>query len=300
MKLNGKWSGSAKAIAPPLSPYLFLLPFLILYFIFMIFPILQGLYVSLTNWDMMSPEKAFVGLKNFRFLFFEDPLFWTSVSATVQYILINVPIKIVLGLALALLLNQKLKGMTFYRTTIFMPFVINIAAIGLLFQWILDPQAGMLNYYLDKIGLRQQWLVNPTWTMEIVVLVTIWWSIAFNAIVFLAGLQDIPEEFHEAAKIDGGNNWQRFWHITLPCLKGTTMFVSVIQVIGSFQAFGNIYMLTGGGPNNATRVLMIHMYETGFFYFKMGPAAAIGFILFLIVMVMTLIQLRLFRGQVEY
>jgi multiple sugar transport system permease protein len=300
MKLNGKWSGSTKAIAPSLSPYLFLLPFLILYFIFMIFPILQGLYVSLTNWDMMSPEKPFVFLKNFRFLFFEDPLFWTSVSATLQYILINVPIKIVLGLALALLLNQKLKGMTFYRTTIFMPFVINIAAIGLLFQWILDPQVGMLNYYLDKIGLRQQWLVNPTWAMEIVVLVTIWWSIAFNAIVFLAGLQDIPEEFHEAAKIDGGNNWQRFWHITLPCLKGTTMFVSVIQVIGSFQAFGNIYMLTGGGPNNATRVLMIHMYETGFFYFKMGPAAAIGFILFLIVMVMTLIQLRLFRGQVEY
>ena len=191
--------------------------------------------------------------------------------------------------------------MTLHRTTIFMPFVINIAAIGLLFQWILDPQAGMLNYYLDKIGLgKQQWLVNPTWTMEIVVLVTIWWSIAFNAIVFLAGLQDIPEEFHEAAKIDGGDAWQRFWHITLPCLKGTTMFVSVIQVIGSFQAFGNIYMLTGGGPNNATRVLMIHMYETGFFYFKMGPAAAIGCILFVIVMLLTVIQLRLFRGQVEY
>lgn len=301
MKRSGRSGASPKTTGSILSPYLFLLPFFSLYSLFMIYPIVQGLYVSLTHWDMMSAQKPFVGLKNFRFLFFEDPLFWRSVWATLEYILVNVPIKILLGLALALLLNQKLKGMTFHRTTIFMPFVINIAAIGLLFQWILDPQAGMLNYYLDKIGLgKQQWLVNPTWTMEIVVLVTIWWSIAFNAIVFLAGLQDIPEEFHEAAKIDGGDAWQRFWHITLPCLKGTTMFVSVIQVIGSFQAFGNIYMLTGGGPNNATRVLMIHMYETGFFYFKMGPAAAIGCILFVIVMFLTVIQLRLFRGQVEY
>lgn len=288
-------------IAGSLTPYMFLLPFLILYLLFVIFPIAQGLYVSLTDWDMMNPQKPFIGLDNFRHLFFDDPLFWTSAWATLKYILLNVPVKIVLGLILALILNERLKGIVFHRTSIFMPFVINIAAIGLLFQWIFDPVVGMLNYYLGKIGLgSQQWLVDPTWTMEIVVLVTIWWSIAFNTVIFLAGLQDIPEELYEAAKIDGSNSIQRFCYITLPCLKGTTMFVSVIQVIGSFQAFGNIYMLTGGGPSHATRVLMIHMYETGFYNFKMGPAAAIGFILFIIVMALTLIQLWLFRGEVEY
>ncbi len=284
------------------APYLFLLPFLALYFVLIIIPIFQGLYVSLTDWDMMSPEKSFVGLKNFEYLFFGDPLFWLSVKATFLYILINVPVKIVLGLILALALNQKLKGMTFHRSAIFLPFVINIAAVGLLFQWILDPQVGMLNYYLPKAGLApQHWLVDPTWTMEIVVLVTVWWSVAFNAIVFLAGLQAIPEELYEAARIDGGNAWQRFWHVTLPCLKGTTLFVTVMQVISSFvQAFGNVYMLTEGGPNNVTRILMIHLYETGFYNFEMGPAAAIGVILLVMVMALTAGVLFFFRGQVEY
>jgi multiple sugar transport system permease protein len=295
-------SFNMKLVRKKASPYLFLLPFLALYFVLIIFPIIQGLYVSLTDWDMMSPEKSFVGLKNFEYLFFGDPLFWDSVKATLQYIFINVPVKIVLGLALALALNQRLRGMAFHRGAIFLPFVINIAAVGLLFQWILDPQVGMLNYYLPKAGLPpQHWLVDPTWTMEIVVLVTVWWSVAFNAVVFLAGLQSIPEELYEAARIDGANAWQRFWHVTLPCLKGTTLFVTIIQIISSFvQSFGNVYMLTEGGPNNSTRILMIHLYETGFYSFEMGPAAAIGVILLVLVMVLTAGVLLLFRGQVEY
>ena len=278
-------------------PYSFLLPFLIVYFIFLIFPIGQGLYVSLTDWDMMKPEKHFVGFDNFRFLLFRDSVFWPSVKATLWYLLLNVPAKICLGLLLALALNQRLRSTVIHRTAIFIPFVINTAAIGLLWNWILDPQVGILNYYLGKLGLPlQKWLVDPAWTMVAVVGVTIWWSIAFNTIVFLAGLQEIPEGLYEAAKIDGANRWDCFWSITLPCLMPTTMFVTIMQIIGSFQAFGNIYLLTGGGPVNATRVLMIHLYETGFSYFKMGPAAAIAVILFLLVMVLTLIQLKCFKN----
>jgi len=287
--------------AKSVSPYLFLLPFLAIYLILIIYPIFQGLYVSLTDWNMMSADKPFVGLKNFEYLFFRDPLFWNSVKVTLQYIIINVPIKIALGLGLALIFNQKLPGTAFHRGALFMPFVINIAAVGILFQWIMDPQVGLLNYYLQLVGLPpQDWLVNPTWTMELVVLVTVWWSIAFNVIVFLAGLQEIPEELYEAARIDGANAWHRFWNITLPCLRGSMLFVVVMQVIGSFQAFGNIFMLTDGGPANATNVLMIHLYKTGFFYFRMGPAAAIGVIIFIIVIVLTVAILATFRKQVEY
>jgi len=283
-------------------PYLFLLPFLTCYLIFLIFPILQGMYVSLTDWDMMRAEKSFVGLDNFKFLLFRDSLFWPSVKATVWYILLNVPIKIALGLLLALALNQRLRSTVIHRTALFIPFVINAAAIGLLWNWILDPQVGLLNYYLSRVGLpEQKWLVNPSWTIFAVVGVTFWWSIAFNTIVFLAGLQEIPEKFYEAAKIDGANAWYCFWNITLPCLMPTTLFVTVMQIIGSFQAFGNIFLLTGGGPVNATRVLMIHLYETGFSYFRMGPAAAIAVILFVIVMILTVMQLWFFRRKVvEY
>lgn len=281
-------------------PYCFLLPFLTVYFIFLIFPIGQGLYVSFTDWDMMRPEKHFVGFDNFRFLFFRDSQFWPSVKATLWYLVLNVPAKIALGLLFALALNQRMRSTVIHRTAIFIPFVINTAAIGLLWSWILDPQVGILNYYLAKLGLPvQKWLVEPTWTMFAVVGVTIWWSIAFNTIVFLAGLQEIPEKFYEAAKIDGANPWNCFWSITLPCLMPTTMFVTIMQIIGSFQAFGNIYLLTGGGPVNATRVLMIHLYETGFSYFKMGPASAIAVILFVLVMVLTILQLKLFRRRAE-
>lgn len=282
-------------------PYLFLLPFLVVYIIFLIFPVGQGFYISLTDWDMMRPEKSFVGLENFKFLFFRDSLFWPSVKATVWYLLLNVPVKIALGLLLALALNQRLRSTVIHRTAIFIPFVINTAAIGLLWNWILDPQVGILNYYLAKLGLPlQKWLVDPAWTMFAVVGVTIWWSIAFNTIVFLAGLQEIPEQLYEAAKIDGANCWNCFWSVTLPCLMPTTMFVTIMQIIGSFQAFGNIYLLTGGGPVNATRVLMIHLYETGFSYFKMGPASAIAVILFALVMILTIVQVRVFRRRVEY
>jgi len=284
-----------------ISPYLFVLPFFILYTALILYPIVQGFYVSLTDWDMMSPDKPFVGLKNFEYLFFKHPQFWNSVNVTLQYIAINVPVKIALGLGLALLLNQKLPGAAFHRGALFLPFVINIAAIGILFRWIVDPQSGILNYYLQLIGLpAQDWLVNPAWTMEMVVVVAVWWSIAFNVIIFLAGLQEIPEELYEAAKIDGANAWHRFWNITLPCLRGSMLFVVIMQVIGSFQAFGNIYMLTDGGPNNATNVLMILLYRTGFFYFRMGPAAAIGVVIFVIVIVLTLVVLAMFRKQVEY
>jgi len=284
-----------------ISPYLFVLPFFILYTALILYPIVQGFYVSLTDWDMMSPEKPFVGLKNFEYLFFKNPQFWNSVKVTLQYIAINVPIKIAMGLGLALLLNQKLPGAAFHRGALFLPFVINIAAIGILFRWIVDPQSGILNYYLQLVGLPpQDWLVNPAWTMEMVVIVAVWWSIAFNVIVFLAGLQEIPEELYEAAKIDGANAWHRFWNVTLPCLRGSMLFVVVMQIIGSFQAFGNIYMLTDGGPNNATNVLMILLYRTGFFYFRMGPAAAIGVVIFVIVIILTVAVLAMFRKQVEY
>ncbi|NOY07761.1 MAG: sugar ABC transporter permease [Spirochaetes bacterium] len=283
-----------------ISPYLYLLPFLAFYFILQLFPLVQNFYVSFTEWDMMSPEKPFVGLFNYKTLFFKDYLFWGSVWATLHYIFLNVPLKIVIGLGLALLLNQNLKGKTFHRVAIFIPFVLNTAVVGLLFRWILDPQFGMFNYYLEKVGLGpQKWLIEPKWTMEIVVLVTIWWSIAFNAIIYLAGLQGIPEELYDAGKIDGCNAWQRFLHITLPGLKNTTMFVVIMQVIGSFQAFGNIYMLTGGGPLNATRVLMLHLYEVGFYYFRMGQAAAISVIIFIIVLVLTIIMLKFFREETE-
>ncbi len=293
MKTNSR---SLVLVKKKITPFLFLLPFLSFYVVMQLFPLFQNFRVSFTQWDMMSPDKPFVGLDNFKYLFLSDPFFWASIKATLLYIVLNVPSKIVIGLALAVALNQGLWGKTFHRTAIFLPFVINSAVVGLLFGWMLDPQSGMVNYFFKKLGLPpQQWLVDPTWTMEIVVLVTIWWSIAFNTIVYLAGLQGIPEELYDAAKIDGCTPWQSFWHVTLPGLRDTTMFVVIMQVIGSFQAFGNIWLLTHGGPVNATRVLMIHLYRIGFYFFRMGQAAAIAVIIFIIVLILTLIMLSMFR-----
>ena len=279
-----------------LTPYLYLAPFLLFFFVFQIYPIFQGLYVSLTKWDLATPPR-FVGLANYAGLL-RDTLFWTALRNTSLFVLLNAPLAVVVPLCLAILVNEPIHGRAIFRSAFSTPLMISVATVGVLWQWFYNPAFGLINYYLGLVGLPgQNWLSQTGWAMIAVVVTTVWWTSGFNMILFLAGLQDIPEHLYDAAKIDGAGNWALFRYVTLPGLRATLLFVGVTTIIGSFRVFGQVFVMTNGGPFDSTRTIVQHIYESGFRYFKMGVASSVAWVLFSIVLVFTFIQFRLLREQ---
>ncbi len=274
--------------------YLFLSPYLILVIIFLIYPIFSGLWISLHEWAILGSNKPFIGLNNYRQLF-SDEVFWKSLFNTFYFVLLSTPLLVILGLLFAVMLNKEIKGRTFFRAAIFMPYLLSISVVGMLWLWLLQPRHGLVSYYLEKLPFFPQinWLGDPKYAMPSIVITTVWWTIGFNMVLFLAGLQDISKELIDASKIDGTNAFQEFWYITLPLLRRVTLFVVIMQIIRSFQIFGQVYIMTGGGPYGATRVLVQYIYENGFKYWKMGYASAMAYVLLLIIMFFTLIQLKI-------
>ncbi len=278
---------------------LFLLPSLLGMTIFTLIPILSSLGLTLFAWDLLTPPR-FVGLDNFSQLA-GDAAFWDALLHTLLFIAGYIPLVMALALGVALLLDRPLKGRALFRTAFFIPVVSAWVAVSLIWSWIFNPQFGLLNYLLGLIGIHgPAWLFDPNWAMPAVILTSAWKDIGFVMVMFLAGLQNIPTEYHEAAQIDGASPLQRFRMITLPLLSPTTFFALIISLINSFQVFDQVWIMTNGGPAGATSVLVEQIVRNAFSYSQMGYAATISWVLFLLVFGVTLVQMRMQQRWVTY
>jgi multiple sugar transport system permease protein len=278
--------------------WVFLAPGILYFTIFLILPLIAAAYVSFTNWDIMTPPK-WVGLKNYAELL-KNQVIRRSILNTFYYAAVTIPVTISLGLLIALALNRAFFGRTLYRIVYYLPVVISAAATALLWIWIFQSQVGLLNHVLRSLDLpTQSWLVSPIYAMPVIMWTGIWQSLGWSVLVFLAGLQNIPEVYYEAGKIDGANTTQLFRHVTWPLLAPTTLFVFVILIIGSMQVFGTVLIMTDGGPLNSTTVIVHQVYINAFQYLRMGYASAMGMILFLFILVLALTNLRIFGSSTE-
>ncbi len=284
-----------------IAAYLFLLPNIIGFLIFTAIAVTASLVISLTNWDLLSPPR-FIGLANYVKLFTNDPTFGKVLVNTIAFTAGSVPLATAIGLGLALVMNQPLRGVVLYRALYFLPVVTSMVVVALIWRWLYNPDFGVVNYALGALGVRQppNWLTSPAWAMPAVILMAVWKQVGYTMVIYLAGLQAIPGHLYEAASIDGAGGWQRFRHITLPMLTPTTFFVLIISVINSFQVFDAVLVLTGGGPADATRTLVVYIYDQAFTYLQMGYGAAIAWVLCLIIFVITVIQWRLQGRWVYY
>jgi multiple sugar transport system permease protein len=280
--------------------WLFLAPTVIGLVVLSAGPIIAALAISLTKWDLLTAPK-FVGLDNFAALL-ADRRFQTALRNTTFYTVTSVPLGLVIGLGLALALNQRLRGIAWIRTAYFLPVVTSTVAISLVWSWIYSPDSGPLNAVLGFIGLpAQKWITDPFWAMPSIVAMSVWQGLGTTVIIFLAGLQAIPQEYLDAASVDGAGAWARFRNVTLPLLTPSIFFTGVLALIDSFQVFDQIYVLARPGrPTDATVTLVYTIYENGFQNFKMGYAAAAAWILFLIVAVLTVVYFRLQNRWVHY
>ena len=278
------------------AAYGFLAPALVLIFIFFFLPVVAALLLSFTDFDLYAvgdlSNARWVGLRTYVQLL-TLPLFWQALRNTFYFALVGGPLSIGVSLAAALLLNNKLvrfKGL--FRTIYFAPFVTTLVAVAIVWRYLYHTRYGLLNYGLGALGMEPvDWLGDPRWAMPAIILMTVWKSFGYNMLIFIAGLQAIPEELYEAARIDGASAWQRFRHVTMPGLAPTLVFVTVITMIGFFQLFVEPYVMTSGGPLRSTTSVVLLMYEEGFRWWRMGHAAAVAFILFVVILSATLVQL---------
>jgi multiple sugar transport system permease protein len=279
--------------------YGFLVPDVLGLLVFVALPIVGALYVSLHDWNGLGPLQ-FVGLDNYRTLM-TDGAFIDSLRITVTYVVAFVPSMFVGALGLALLVNQRLRPIAFFRASYFVPVMLSLVVASVIWSFIFDEHTGALNQILAIVGLHgPSWLGSTRWALVSVVIVALWQGVGYNMIIFLAGLQDIPRDFYEAASIDGAGAWSRFWRITLPLLRPSSTFVLVTTFISSFQVFDPVYVLTTGGPANATSATVFYIYENAFKFLRIGYASAMAMVLFLIVLVFSLIQLRFLRDQTNF
>ena len=288
-----------KYFKPEISAaYFFLAPALISIFVFFFIPVIAAFIISFTDFDIYSLGNygylRFVGLKNYSNLL-SDELFWTSLKNTFYFVLAASPLSIAVSLGAALILNSKLvklKGL--FRLSYFIPVVTTLVAVAIVWRFIYHPRFGILNYLMSFVGINPiDWLGDPFWAMPSIILMSIWKNFGYNMIIFIAGLQNIPEHLYEAAILEGANGWQRFKKITIPMLAPTTIFISIITMIGNFQLFAEPYVMTQGGPLNKTLSVVQYMYQEGFRWWNMGYSASIAFVLFIIIFAGTMIQLKI-------
>jgi multiple sugar transport system permease protein len=271
--------------------YVLISPWLIGFVIFTLGPMIVSLALSLTDYQIVNTP-AFIGLANYVKMFTIDTKFWHSLGVTVTYALIAIPLNLIFGFGLAFLLNQKVPGLPFWRTIFYMPSVIAGVAVAILWGLIFNPRYGILNWALGLIGIHGPgWLTSPDWALPALILMSLW-SVGGGMIIYLAGLQSIPTTLYEAAELDGANGWQKLFRVTLPLMTPVIFFNLVIGIIGTFQYFTEAYVLTAGGPAEATLFYNLYLYRNAFNYLNMGYASALAWILFLIVMILTLLVFR--------
>ncbi|MCS7257897.1 MAG: sugar ABC transporter permease [candidate division WOR-3 bacterium] len=307
-----------------LEGYLYLLPALVILLVFRIIPILFSVRISLYDWTMAGPRK-FLGFNNYLQVL-SDPMFWRSLLNTFWYVIFTVPAMLFLSLFIAVLLNQKIRALGFYRTLYYLPVVTSIVAVSIVWKWLYNPERGLLNYLLSlfnispirwledprgiftillsplKINLPD-WLSGPSVALCAIIIMSIWKGLGYNIVIFLAGLQNIPVQYYEAAKIDGAGSFRLFRHITWPLLSPTTFYILIMSTIVSFEAFAQVWIMTGpppGGPLGTTKVVMYYFYEQSFELWRLGYGASIAFIAFLIILILTIIQRQVLERRVQY
>jgi len=279
---------------------MFLSPTLLVFSVFVMFPLFFSFYLSFHKWNMFSAGTSFVGLDNYAAIL-SNPEFWTVLKNTAVYTLGTVPLNMLVSLGAAYILNKKLVGRRILRTALFVPVIMSPVAAAVIWRWVYEPNFGLLNYVLSFVGIPSiNWLNEPTAAMFALIIMGVWKSFGVNMVLFSAGLQGIPEQYYEAAQIDGAGKGRQFWNITLPLLSPTTFFILVMSVIGSFQVFDTVYVLTSGGPLGSTKVLVFYLYEHAFKYFEMGYASAVAYLLFALVFALTLLQVKYLRGSIHY
>lgn len=268
--------------------------------IFSYWPLIQNFALSFTEWDMIAPEKRFVGLQNWAFVL-SDGRFWQIARNTLVFTVGSVGLTLLLGLCFALVLNANLRGRDAARTVVFTPTVLSGAAVAIVWYFIFDGNWGLIRTFLGTFGIPSpRWVVDANWAMPAVIIVYVWKTVGYAGVVFLAGLQSIPRELYEAARVDGANAWHRFVAVTLPGLTPIAFFVLVTSLLLSFQSFDILNVLTGGGPVIATTTLLYEYYSQAFIGFHSGPAAVYGIVLFVLMLVLTIVQLRYVERRVTY
>ncbi|MGQ9630178.1 MAG: carbohydrate ABC transporter permease [bacterium] len=284
-----------------ITAYLFIAPIVILFAAFRIYPAFFNFALSFMKWNVLKNEGAWVGLKNYARLL-DDKTFFTAFKNTLLYTVIFLPIQITAALGIALLLNAKFPGRSLCRAVFFMPYVVTLVATAAVWKWLYDPTSGLINAVLEKLNLPTSlWLLGEKTALGSVIIYSIWQSVGYSMVIFLAGLQSIPEQCYEAAQIDGASTFQSFLHITLPLLMPIMLFVLVMMTIGSFGVFSQIYVMTQGGPAYATLVLVLYMYNQAFTFLNISYGAAIAVVFFAFVLIVTLIELKLGgRGAISY
>jgi multiple sugar transport system permease protein len=280
----------------------FVAPALVLIGVFFFVPVLAGLFLSFTDFDIYAigrPDTArFMGLENYRQVL-SNPLFWQALGNTFLFVILGGPLSVLTSLVAALLVSAKLvRYPGLFRSIFFMPVVTTLVAVAIVWRYLYHPQYGLLNWALGGVGIHPvDWLGDPHWAMFAIILMAVWKNFGYNMLIFIAGLQSIPEDLYEAAHLDGAGSWARFRHVTLPSLAPTFLFVGVMTMLGNFQLFAEPYVMTQGGPLKATTTVVLLMYEEGFRWWRMGMAAALAFVLFVIMFLGTLIQMRLQRER---
>ncbi len=281
----------------------FVAPALLVIGVFFFIPVLAALVMSLTDFDLYSLKDLdnlrFVGVDNYVRLLHE-PLFWKSLGNTFYFVVLGVPLSIATSLGAALLVNSKVARFRHvFRTIYFAPVVTTLVAVAVVWRYIFHTRYGFLNYALDAVGVGPiDWMGDPAWAMPAIVVMAVWKNFGYNMIILLAALQSIPDDLYEAARIDGATAWQRFWHVTFPSLSPVLLLVSILTMAGYFQLFAEPYVMTEGGPLESTKSVLYYMYDEGFKWWSLGRASAVAFVLFVIIFIVTLIQLRLGRREV--
>jgi len=284
------------------AAWAFITPALLVIAVFFLLPVLAGLALSFTDFDIY----ALADLRNLRFVGFANyfelvrtPLLWTALGNTLYFVGVGMPLSIAASLGAALLLSSRLaRFKPFFRTALFAPVVTTLVAVAVIWRYLLHTRYGLLNYGLEELGFGPiDWLGDPRWAMPAIILFAVWKNFGYNMIIFLAGLQNIPEELYEAARIDGASSWQQFRHVTMPSLAPVILLVSVLTMAGYFQLFAEPYVMTQGGPQQSTVSVLYFMYEEGFKWWNLGFASAIAFILFLLMFTVTMMQLYVARHR---
>ena len=283
-----------------IKPYIFLAPALLILSVFSIYPILHMITLSFYEWNMISPVKTFVGLTNFINLA-SDMKFYQIIGNTLIYVVFTVSLNIVLGMALALFLNKKTKINSFLQSIAFFPYIVSLASISLLWMWIMNKDFGLLNALLEFLHLQTiDWLGSTTYALISLIIISVWKGVGYNALIILASLQSVPKYLYEAARLDKASSWKIFRKITLPMISPIVFFLTLMDAIASFKVFETIQIITEGGPQNSTNTLVFALYEYGFHFYKIGYAASIGVVLFLIIAIFTIGYFVVLSKKVHY
>lgn len=298
--LNSLLSPSLKT-REAMAAYVFLAPFLIFFLIFVVRAVIASVGYSFLDWRLLRPATPYIGLDNYVELF-KDSIWWESLVHTVYFTVITVIGTTIVALAAALAVTQKIKGQQFFRVVLYIPQLMSVGAIGLIWVWLLSTQFGVINYFLSFLGVHPiNWLGDPNLVIPALSLTTVWWGFGFPMLIFIAGIQGIPDHLYEAARIDGADGWQAFRFITMPLLRPTLLFVTVTGVIGQFQVFGQPYIITGGGgPGRSSWTVIIYLYNQAWVAFRMGYGSAVAVAIALIMGAITTVQFLVISRRIEY